>query len=229
MSSLADLTATPVRDGATVMLVRDGQHTDRRLEVLMLRRHPSTAFGAIWAFPGGVVDPSDALGGDTDLAHDPDHDPAHDDASASRRLGLDAGGGAFWAAALRETAEETGLQLRAGDLHYFSHWITPPGAPKRYDTRFFVALAPDAQHVHDAREHTDSTWIRPVDALARHAAGGFEMILPTIRNLEAIGRFARASDLLDAAAATTDPRAVDDGGGWRILLPGDPGQARTRA
>jgi 8-oxo-dGTP pyrophosphatase MutT (NUDIX family) len=221
MSGLADLTATPVRDGATVMLVRDGQRPDRRLEVLMLRRHPSTAFGAIWAFPGGVVDPSDALG--------PATHPGHDDATASRRLGLDAGGGAFWAAALRETAEETGLQLRAGDLHYFSHWITPPGAPKRYDTRFFVALAPDAQHVHDAREHTDSTWIRPVDALARHAAGGFDMILPTIRNLEGIGRFARASDLLDAAAATTDPRAVDDGGGWRILLPGDPGHGRARA
>jgi 8-oxo-dGTP pyrophosphatase MutT (NUDIX family) len=215
MSGPAGLTTAPVRDGATVMLVRDGRQDDRPLEVLMLRRHPATAFGAIWAFPGGVVDPSDAL--------EPDADAAHDDGSASQRLGLSEGGGAFWAAALRETQEETGLRLRAGDLHYFSHWITPPGAPKRYDTRFFVALAPDARHVRDAREHTDSTWIRPLDALDRHAAGQFEMILPTIRNLEAIGRFANATDLLAAAAATTDPRAVDDGGGWRILLPGDPG------
>ena len=49
------------------------------------------------------------------------------------------------------------------------------------------------------------------------------MILPTIRNLEAIARFATADELLAAAAAATDPRAVDDGGGWRIELPGDPG------
>ena len=226
MTRLADLTTTPVRDGATVMLVRDGQgidakDVDRPLEVLMLRRHPSTAFGAIWAFPGGVVDPSDELR--------PDRGSAHDDASASERIGLPEGGGAFWAAALRETEEETGLRLQAGDLHYFSHWVTPVGAPKRYDTRFFVALAPDGQHAHDEREHTDSTWIRPADALARHRAGRFEMILPTIRNLEAIDRFATAAALLAAAEATPDPRAVDDGGGWRILLPGDPGHEQAPA
>jgi hypothetical protein len=48
------------------------------------------------------------------------------------------------------------------------------------------------------------------------------MILPTIRNLEAISRFATAAELVAAAAAATDPRAIDDGGGWRIRLPGDP-------
>jgi 8-oxo-dGTP pyrophosphatase MutT (NUDIX family) len=198
--------ATPVRDGATVMLVRDGDSPDRPLEVLMLRRHPDTAFGAVWAFPGGVVEPTDGVA---------------DDALASNRLGLEHGGGRFWAAARRETEEETGLVLAPEDLHYFSHWITPEGAPKRYDTRFFVALAPEGQAAHDEREHTEATWIRPVDALARHRAGGFEMILPTIANLEAVGVFATADDLLAAAAATTEPRAVDHGGGWRIRLPGD--------
>jgi 8-oxo-dGTP pyrophosphatase MutT (NUDIX family) len=205
--------AATVRDGATVMLVRDGDDLDRPLEVLMLRRHPATAFGAIWAFPGGVVEAEDELV--------PDAPGDHDDDSASLRLGLPAGGGRFWAAALRETEEETGLVLTPGDLHYFSHWITPEGAPKRYDTRFFVALAPDGRPAHDEREHTDVTWIRPADALARHRAGGFEMIIPTIANLEAIGSFATAAELLAAAEATTEPRAVDHGGGWRILLPGD--------
>ena len=198
--------ATAVRDGATVMLVRDGSDAVAPLEVLMLRRHPDTAFGAVWAFPGGVVDPTDGV---------------EDDVTASARLGLHQGGGRFWAAALRETAEETGLRLAPDDLHYFSHWITPDGAPKRYDTRFFVALAPAGQAAHDEREHTDVTWIRPVDALARHRAGGFPMILPTIANLEAIGAFATAGELVAAAAATTEPRAVEHGGGWRIRLPGD--------
>jgi hypothetical protein len=107
------------------------------------------------------------------------------------------------------------------DLHYLSHWITPEGQPKRYDTRFFVAAAPDGDHAHDVREHTDSRWIRPADAIAEHRAGRFELLLPTLRNLEAIGRCATVGELLDAASAADDPRAVDDGGGWRIRLPGD--------
>ena len=211
--------ASSLRDGATVMLVRDGHHGERPLEVLMLERHPSTAFGAIWAFPGGVVDPTDELAGDGP--------EGLDDATASRRLGVAEGGGAFWAAAVRETREETGLRLTPEALHHFSHWITPRGAPKRYDTRFFVARAPEGQHLHDEREHTDSTWIRPADALSLHEQGRFEMILPTIRNLEAIARFATADELLAAAGAATDPRAIDDGGGWRILLPGDPGHPQA--
>jgi 8-oxo-dGTP pyrophosphatase MutT (NUDIX family) len=203
--------AAVLRDGATVLLVRDGDHAERPLEVLMLLRHPRTAFGAVWAFPGGVVEPTDRL------------DPGGplDDATASARLGLAAGGGAFWAAAVRETLEETGLALDVGDLHYLSHWITPEGQPKRYDTRFFVAAAPDGDHAHDVREHTASRWVRPAVAVAEHRAGRFELILPTLRNLEAVGRCATTAELLAAAAAAEDPRAVDDGGGWRIRLPGD--------
>jgi 8-oxo-dGTP pyrophosphatase MutT (NUDIX family) len=211
-------TGGPVRDGATVMLVRDATSGSRCIEVLMLRRHPETAFGSVWAFPGGAVDEVDAATGAA---------PPHDDALESRRLGLPHGGSRFWASAIRETAEETGLLLTPGDLHYVSHWITPHGAPKRFDTRFFVALSPPDDHALDATEHIDSCWIRPADALARHAAGHFDLILPTIRNLEAIGRFETVDALLAAVASTPDPRAVDDGGGWRVLLPGDPGHAEV--
>ena len=87
-------------------------------------------------------------------------------------------------------------------MHYFSHWITPEGQHRRYDTRFFVARAPEAQvPLHDDREVIANLWIRPVDALARHRAGEFEMIFPTIRTLQALERFASADDLLAAAAA----------------------------
>lgn len=201
-----------VRPGATVLLVRDGDHPERPLEVLVLRRHPGTAFGGMWAFPGGVVEGDDRL------------DPADelDEATACAVLGLARGGGAYWAAAARETFEETGLAVTVGSLRYLSHWITPEGAPKRFDTRFFVAAAPAGEPVHDEREHTDLRWVRPCDALAAHETGELDLILPTLRNLEAVGRCATVAELLDALAEADDPRAVDDGGGWRIRLPGDP-------
>ena len=78
--------------------------------------------------------------------------------------------------------------LRA--LRVFSHWLTPVGAPRRYDTWFFVARSPDGQDgVHDDGELVASAWLRPMDALRRHARGDLELILPTMRCLEALARF----------------------------------------
>ena len=114
-------------------------------------------------------------------------------------------------------------------MHYFSHWITPEGAPRRYDTRFFVCAAPPEQTpLHDNRETIAHCWIRPADALDRHRRGDFDLIFPTIKSLEAIARFERSADLLTAAAAAGEvpsiqPRISSDGHGVRILLPGDPG------
>lgn len=125
-------------------------------------------------------------------------------------------------------AEE--LHILADEIHYFSHWITPVGPPRRYDTRFFVAAAPPEQvPLHDDAETIANLWVRPQDALDRHRAGELEMIFPTIKNLEAIARFDAAEDLLAHAASVQSvppiqPRIVqDEGGGMRILMPGDPG------
>jgi len=125
------------------------------------------------------------------------------------------------------------LQLAVADVHYFAHWITPRGAPRRYDTRFFVAAAPPGQiAAHDAGETIADVWISPHRALERHRAGEIEIIFPTIRNLQAIGRFATSTELLDAAARassavpTIEPRVVPDGNGMRIVLPGDPAYER---
>jgi 8-oxo-dGTP pyrophosphatase MutT (NUDIX family) len=122
------------------------------------------------------------------------------------------------------------LQLKVGDIHYFAHWITPRGAPRRFDTRFFVAPAPPGQiAAHDAGETIAEIWITPDDALARHRAGTIEIIFPTIRNLQAISRFSSSGELLDAAARASDrvptiePRVIADGNGMRIVLPGDEG------
>jgi 8-oxo-dGTP pyrophosphatase MutT (NUDIX family) len=262
----------PVRDAATVMLVRDG---DAGLEVFMVRRHVDLAFaGGAYVFPGGAVDPEDRHA---------DLEPVCEgrtDAEASRLLGIDDGGLAFWVAAIRECFEEAvvllahrpdgsivrlddpdvaarfaahrdavnrgerrlvemcaaeGLRLAVGEMQYFSHWITPVGMPRRFDTRFFVAAAPEGQEpLHDEGETVANCWVRPAEALAAGERGEFDLIFPTIRSLEAIARFQRAGDLLAAAAAVTDvptlqPRIVEDEGGSRIALPGDPGYGEAAA
>jgi len=128
-----------------------------------------------------------------------------------------------------ELCRDENLRLAVDGVHYFAHWVTPKGAPRRYDTRFFVAAAPpDQTPAHDAGETIAEEWIRPAEALRRHREAEFELIFPTIRNLQAIGRFATAGALLEAAAAAgrppvIEPRVVADGNGVRILLPGDPG------
>jgi len=103
---------------------------------------------------------------------------------------------------LVEICVEEDLRLAVDGLFYFSHWITPEGAPRRFDTRFFVGAAPAEQTpLHDARETIAHEWIRPDRALERHRAGGFELMTPTMRSLEAIADFERSADLLSAAAA----------------------------
>ncbi len=129
-----------------------------------------------------------------------------------------------------DLCREESLRLMVGDVHYFAHWITPKGAPRRFDTRFFVAAAPPGQRAaHDAGETIAEVWITPQDALAGHRDGQFEIIFPTIRNLQAISRFSTSAELLAAAAEasrsvpTIEPRVVADGNGVRIVLPGDEG------
>jgi 8-oxo-dGTP pyrophosphatase MutT (NUDIX family) len=132
-----------------------------------------------------------------------------------------------------DLCRDESLRLMVGDVHYFAHWITPRGAPRRYDTRFFVAAAPHGQiAAHSAGETIAEVWISPHDALARHRAGEIEIIFPTIRNLQVIGRFATSAELLEAAALASsavpaiEPRVVPDGNGMRIVLPGDPAYER---
>jgi 8-oxo-dGTP pyrophosphatase MutT (NUDIX family) len=122
-----------------------------------------------------------------------------------------------------DVVHDEDLVLDAGALHLFSHWITPAQSPRRYDTWFFVAAAPEGHaYLHDDGETVASVWIRPADALAGAMRGELEIHFPTQRNLEQLARFPTAHELL-AAVAVAEPRVVADAGGARILLPGDPG------
>lgn len=125
-----------------------------------------------------------------------------------------------------EMARSENLRLAADRLTYFSHWITPLGAPRRYDTRFFVAAAPQHQEVvHDDRETVAHVWIRPVEALDRHRSGEYKMRTPTLHTLERFAGFNAVAALIAALGAQRDipailPRLAKDGG---RLLPGEPG------
>ena len=123
--------------------------------------------------------------------------------------------------------ETTLLDMRG--LAYLAHWVTPVGPPRRFDTRFFVALAPNDQTAAcDEGETIADQWVRPVDALAAHARGDLEMIFPTIRNLQAIAHFDTARDVLDYANSLAlipriEPRVIDRNGEIVVLIPGDDG------
>jgi 8-oxo-dGTP pyrophosphatase MutT (NUDIX family) len=103
------------------------------------------------------------------------------------------------------------LVIDAGDLALFAHWITPMGAPRRYDTWFFVALAPDGHEgVHDDNELVDSGWVRPADALDAFAAGDIELILPTQRCLESLAGYESAAAFLADVQRPTDPATISE-------------------
>lgn len=125
-------------------------------------------------------------------------------------------------------AVEEDVLLDVGSLHYFARWVTPLGAHRRYDTRFFVAAAPPDQEVrHDDRELIRTCWLTPAEALQRHDDGEILMIFPTVRSLVALSRFERSADVLDHARGLAGihpvlPMMTESPDGARIVLPGDP-------
>jgi 8-oxo-dGTP pyrophosphatase MutT (NUDIX family) len=100
------------------------------------------------------------------------------------------------ATAVRETFEETGLTLDPEALVITSRWITPVGMPKRFDTYFYLAsVARDVDVRANADEVSNWMWIAPADALSRR---DLKLVLPTIKNLEAIAVFDNAAALIES-------------------------------
>ncbi len=120
-----------------------------------------------------------------------------------------------------------GLVLDGSSLRVLSHWITPSPAPRRYDTWFFVAPAPaDHAYLHDDDETVASEWLATGDALERTRRGDLELIYPTFRTLQAIGRFTSCADLFAALDdvwrdPATPMRVVSAAHAWQVRLPGD--------
>jgi 8-oxo-dGTP pyrophosphatase MutT (NUDIX family) len=149
------------------------------LECLMLRKTKGQAFGGLWVFPGGRVEDSDGAGYEGALA-----------------------------AAVRESAEETGLALDATTFVPFSHWTPPLRAPKRYLTWFFIAPLPEGADdvVIDGGEIGDQMWTRPGDALAAHARNEVELLPPTWVTLNRLAQANTVEDAMAEAAARPEER-----------------------
>ncbi|CAB5069107.1 MAG: NUDIX hydrolase [Actinobacteria bacterium] len=127
---------------------------------------------------------------------------------------------------LAEICLEEQLRLEVGSIHYFSRWVTPLGAPRRYDTRFFVAAAPEGQvALHDDAEVIATRWLTPAAALADQESARITMVFPTIRTMIELAKFDSAAQVLEHAAVQTVitpmlPFMKDFGAGLRIVLPG---------
>jgi len=210
----------PARPSSTVLLLRDG---DQRPEIFMVKRHEDSSFGSAYAFPGGVLERSDA--------HVHHLCSGRSTVEANKLLSVDNAGLDYFSAAARELFEETGvllgdtglsareliaaraalnngslgwdrfatssqLRIDCGQMVYFSFWITPKQLARRYATRFFVALLPAGQTaVHDDGELTDSCWISARDVLQASRARTMHVHYPTRKTLESIAAFTSAVDI----------------------------------
>lgn len=96
-----------------------------------------------------------------------------------------------------QVVERLDLRFRLDELVYFAIWITPPGPPKRYATRFFAALAPSGQTaMSDGHETTRAWWAQPADALARQARGEIMLMTPTRATLSQLCDYEDAESAL---------------------------------
>jgi len=205
------------RPASTLILMRDGASGP---EVLMLQRTQSAVFlGGAYVFPGGSLDESDAdprilkrIRGEAKIPPAP-----------------------YWVAAVRECFEEAGvlmgvdarraeslmhyrkrpfvellenenLHIPADAIAYYGHWITAPGRPRRFDTRFFLAVAPEGQAgSHDAMETIHDVWITPREALERGARNEIELVPATQSTLQDLKSFKTAREAFEAVRARPEP------------------------
>lgn len=139
----------PYPSGTAVILKETGDH----FEILLVRRNTELAFhGGAWVFPGGRVDKQDYTTDKNDII------------------------GAARNAAVRETKEESGINIQPENLVLMSRWTTPENFPKRFIAWFFVTTAENARVTIDGNEILDYRWMKPGLALDAQRSG--EIVLP---------------------------------------------------
>jgi recombination protein RecT len=217
------------RPAATVLLLRD---TPDGIEVLMTRRAMTASFApGAFVFPGGAIDAADHAAHAQATRRAGQDDLRLTQAIAAVRESFEELGVLLarradgqWASAQDASALDRhapllpqcaaqGLLLAADQVYVLAHWTTDRDLPKRFDVPFLVARMPEGQQpVADEAEQFEPVWVRPADALARHAAGSFAIIFPTIRTLERLKAYATVDAVLAACASeqplwTSCPRA----------------------
>lgn len=216
-------------EAATVLLIRDG--ADGLEVFMVLRHHEIDSFSGALVFPGGKLDPGDADPAVRRHTRRTDHlsDDALRFRIAAIREAFEecgvlyasqVGDDALLSEAdvaplrakyqqavlkdeisLREICAAEGLELRAGQLMHYAHWVTPVTQPKVFDTHFYVGPTPADQHaIHDGAENTESVWIRPQQAVDEALAGTRTIVFPTMMNLRRLAQYANVATAMAAAA-----------------------------
>jgi 8-oxo-dGTP pyrophosphatase MutT (NUDIX family) len=132
-------------------------------------------------------------------------------------------------AGVREVEEEAGVVIGEPEsLVEFSRWITPAQVKIRFDTRFYLAPAPDgAEPRPDGGETVDLGWFTPRGALEAYEREEIMLVFPTFKTLEQLAPFVSASALLEWArgreVVAIEPQVVVEGEVARVVLPGEPG------
>jgi recombination protein RecT len=217
------------RPAATVLLLRD---VAGGIEVLMTRRSPTASFApGAYVFPGGGIDAADAASHSIAARRPTQGDLHLTQAIAAIRESFEELGVLLARHADGRPADDAdvaalkrnepfaaqctarGLTLAADEVFVLAHWTTDRDLPRRFDVPFLVARMPPGQApVADGAEQFEPVWVRPADALARHKAGDFFMIFPTLRTLERLEKFQSVDAVLAACAGerplwTSCPRA----------------------
>jgi 8-oxo-dGTP pyrophosphatase MutT (NUDIX family) len=206
----------PISDAASLILMQDRAGEAPR--ILIVQRGAALVFAAgAYVFPGGRVDPEDRV------------------AAASLHPALDADEAAARIAAIRETREETGIDVDAGaaGLVPFARWLPQHEIVKRrFDTRFYLAHATEERApVADGEETSQAFWATAADVLARCAAGDGRAIFPTRRLLERLASFGSFAEAQADAARwphrTISPWIEPRGDGDWLCIPDDAGYPVT--
>ena len=228
---------------ATLLLVRD-----EPFEVLMVRRSSRGTFASALVFPGGAIEPEDASAEWEPFVED---FAAFDPDERARRIGairetweetsilVGASGqvepaGILTGRGLRDFVRQSGTRLRLDALATLAHWITPITEPRRFDTRFYVAHAPQGQvAVADGNEIVGVEWVSPSQAAQAARRGESPIIFPTLMNLDRLAEAGSAAAVIAAAierpAFTVMPVIeTGDDGSRVIVIPAKAGYAVTR-
>ncbi len=244
--------AAVVNDAATTVVWREGR---RGIEVFCTQRaHDLKFLGGAIVFPGGRVDTED-LCFPADLVGTAPHERNilfHEDARSAAALPVAAARECLEEAAIipvcaapvphprvlelralvasglpfSKVLADAGVHLDLASLVPFARWVTPVGAPRRFDARFYLLRLPDDQMGEaDQQEAIDGFWTRPGDIIDRFVSGACDMAPPTVRTLELLSDLSDISviSVLSAQQSLLPiiPELVTLDGNVYLALPGD--------
>lgn len=116
------------------------------------------------------------------------------------------------------------LSVRADLLGPWAHWVTPEFEPRRFDTRFFIALLPEGQHVRNLASEADhGIWLDLREARRAGKAGELAMMHPTLHTMRQLIEVTGNDPLAvtaDREVTTVAPKLVRVDGEYWLDNPG---------